>query len=220
MRIGELARRGGVPVGTVKYYLREGLLPAGTPTAATQAVYDERHLERLALVRALVGVGGLSIAGAGAVLRAIDDPPPSLHELLGCVCAALGPGGDVDEDAAGRARALVERWGWRIDPRSPALAQLGAALGGVGVVGLADPDAVLDRYAGLMGELAAGDLAEVPAGPPDEVVRFVVTAVVLLEPLLLAMRRLAQEDASARRFADPGQAAARPSAPGAPITSA
>ena len=37
MRISELARRSGLPVATVKYYLREGLLPAGEPTAATQA---------------------------------------------------------------------------------------------------------------------------------------------------------------------------------------
>jgi hypothetical protein len=144
-----------------------------------------------------------------------------VHELLGAVCGALGPAGDdVDDGAVTRARALVQRWGWRIDPCSPALAQLAAALAGVGMVGLADPDAVLDRYAGLMAELAAGDLAEVPVEPPGETVRFVVTAVVLLEPLLLAMRRLAQEDASARRFADPGQAAAGRSAPGASITSA
>jgi DNA-binding transcriptional MerR regulator len=201
MRIGELARRGGVPVGTVKYYLREGLLPPGTPTAATQATYDERHVQRLALVRTLVGVGGLSIAATRSVLRAIDDPPASTHELLGTVSTALGPAADVDEDAVRRARELVDRWGWRIDPCSPSLARLGAALGALPTIGLADPDAVLDRYAALMAELAAGDLAEVPTGSPGEAVRFVLTAVVLLEPLLLALRRLAQEDASARRFA-------------------
>jgi DNA-binding transcriptional MerR regulator len=202
MRIGELAQRGGVPVGTVKYYLREGLLPPGTPTAATQADYDEQHVQRLALVRVLVGVGGLSIAAAGRVLRAIDDPPESAHSLLGVVCRALGPSGDsADPETAERARSAVERWGWAIDPGSPGLGQLAVALDGIGMIGLADPDGLLDRYAGLMAELAGDDLAEVPAGSPEEAVRFVVTAVVLLEPLLLALRRLAQEDASARRFA-------------------
>lgn len=68
------------------------------------------------------------------------------------------------------------------------------------MVGIADLDATLDRYAVLMAELARVDLAEVPADEPGETVRFVVTAMVLLEPLLLAMRRLAQQSASARRF--------------------
>lgn len=30
MRIGELSRRTGVPVPTIKYYVREGLLPPGS----------------------------------------------------------------------------------------------------------------------------------------------------------------------------------------------
>jgi hypothetical protein len=145
-------------------------------------------------------VGGLSIAAAGRVLRAIDDPPESVHDLLGAVCFALGPSG-ADAESVGRAHGLVERWGWTIEPGSPALGQLASALDGIGMIGLPDPEGMLDRYAGLMSELAAGDLADVPAGPPAETVRFVVTAIVLLEPLLLALRRLAQEDASARRFA-------------------
>ncbi|GMA88788.1 hypothetical protein GCM10025868_40380 [Angustibacter aerolatus] len=47
-----------MPVATVKYYLREGLLPPGTPTSRTQAQYDEEHVRRLRLVRALLDVGG------------------------------------------------------------------------------------------------------------------------------------------------------------------
>ena len=73
MRIAELSRRSGVPVPTIKYYLREGLLPGGTPTGRNQADYDERHLHRLRLVRALVDVGQVSIAGAREVLGAVDD---------------------------------------------------------------------------------------------------------------------------------------------------
>lgn len=200
MRIGELARRGGVPVGTVKYYLREGLLPPGELTSVTQAHYDEAHVDRLNLVKALVGVGGLSIAAAGDVLRAIEKPPPTVHELLGIACSALGPDApEVDPQALTRARALIDRWGWTIHPDTP-LDQLAAALSAAEVVGIADLDATLDRYATLMAELARGDIDEVPADDPGETVRFVVTAMVLLEPLLLAMRRLAQQSASARRF--------------------
>ncbi len=52
MRISELVARSGVPLATVKYYLREGLLMPGETTSATQARYDEQHVRRLALVRA------------------------------------------------------------------------------------------------------------------------------------------------------------------------
>ncbi|RAC11977.1 MerR family transcriptional regulator, partial [Burkholderia multivorans] len=55
MRISELSRRSDVPVATIKYYLREGLLPAGERTSATQAVYTDAHVNRLALIRALLG---------------------------------------------------------------------------------------------------------------------------------------------------------------------
>ena len=37
MRISALAAAAGLPVATVKYYLREGLLQSGVATSATQA---------------------------------------------------------------------------------------------------------------------------------------------------------------------------------------
>jgi len=37
MRIGELSRRSGVPVPSIKYYVREGLLPAGERTRPTRS---------------------------------------------------------------------------------------------------------------------------------------------------------------------------------------
>ena len=61
MRISALAAEAGLPVATVKFYLREGLLHPGTATSATQAAYDAGHLQRLRLVRALLGPVGLSV---------------------------------------------------------------------------------------------------------------------------------------------------------------
>ena len=46
MRIAELSQKTGVPVPTIKYYLREGLLPAGELTSPNQAHYDDRHVQR------------------------------------------------------------------------------------------------------------------------------------------------------------------------------
>ena len=200
MRISELARRGGVPVGTVKYYLREGLLPAGTPTSPTQARYDEAHVDRLNLIRVLVGIGGLSVAATRQVLAAIDHPPPSMHDLLGAAHAALGPDRPVSGAARERAQRIVRRWGWRVHEGAVALDQLAAAVDALAAAGIPAVDELLDRYAAAAAELAAGDVADVPTGSPEAAVRFVVAATVLHEPLLLALRRLAQEDASARRW--------------------
>lgn len=200
MRISELARRAGVPVGTVKYYLREGLLPAGTPTSATQAQYGEGHVERLSLIRVLVGPGGLSLTAVRTVLAAIDDPPSSLHELFGTAHSALGPVSTAGAPATARARELLARHGWAVHPDAPAVGQLAGALEGLDAVAVPGIDGLIDRYAELAAELAEADVAAVPAGSPTEAVRFVVAGTVLLEPLLLALRRLAEEDACARRI--------------------
>ena len=62
MRISELSEASGVPVATLKYYLREGLLPPGESLGATRADYSEDHLRRVRLVRALVDAVGADIA--------------------------------------------------------------------------------------------------------------------------------------------------------------
>ena len=89
MRISELSSQTGIPVATIKFYLRERLLQEGARTSATQAQYDESHVARLRLIRALLGSGGLSVAAAHQMIRAIEEPPPSVHELLGVAARAV-----------------------------------------------------------------------------------------------------------------------------------
>lgn len=212
MRISELARRVGVPVGTVKFYLREGLLHGGTLTSATQAQYDESHVDRLALIRVLVGTGGLSLAATRQVLDVIDHPPSSPHDLAGAAHHALGPKVEPTEAGREKAQAVLDRLGWQVYPDAPAIGQLASALDALAAVGFAAVDEMVERYARSAAELAEGDVAGVPTGSPAEAVRYVVTGTILFEPLLLALRRLAQEDASARRFGGgyrPGPKAAR-----------
>jgi DNA-binding transcriptional MerR regulator len=202
VQISELARRADLPVATVKFYLRERLLPPGELTGATRARYGEDHVERLRLVRALLGPGGLSIATARAVLAAVDAPEASVHVALGAAHRALPrPGTDPLPDAS-PARRHLERWGWRVAADSPALLTLAGALEALAAAGFPASDDLLDRYARAAGELGGQDVAEVPQTSVAEAVRFVVVGTVLLEPVLLALRRLAQEDASGRRFGD------------------
>ncbi|MFF9570982.1 MerR family transcriptional regulator [Streptomyces sp. NPDC014685] len=62
MGLPEPSGKSGVEPATIKYYLREGLLRPGHRVSATQAEYDESHLRRLRLVRALIQVGRPPVA--------------------------------------------------------------------------------------------------------------------------------------------------------------
>ena len=111
MRISELSRVSGVPVATIKFYLREGLVPEGVRTSPNQAQYDDAHVQRLRLVRALVGVGGLSLAATKNVLGQIDEPTGLTLDLLGTAHQAVAPDLPGEVDLA-PAVSLLRRWGW------------------------------------------------------------------------------------------------------------
>jgi DNA-binding transcriptional MerR regulator len=237
MQMSELSRRSGVPIPTIKYYLREGLMLPGTATAATRAQYGEPHLRRLRLIRALLEVGGLPVASIRRIIAALDDETVSLHVLFGTVQYALPPRvsprpGDADWQAAEReVSALITGLGWQVEPDSPARGLLAGALVALGRLDQAPAGLSLRGYAeavrrlagleidsvrlpaepGGAGELgqaaepARGGLAE--AGPArlglaerTDVLESVVAGMVLYERVIIALRRLAQEDASARRF--------------------
>jgi len=51
MVISELASRSGLPVSTIKYYIREGLLPKPIKTGETKGYYTVKHLDRLKLIQ-------------------------------------------------------------------------------------------------------------------------------------------------------------------------
>ncbi|MDQ0677574.1 DNA-binding transcriptional MerR regulator [Arthrobacter pascens] len=84
MQLKELSSRTGVSTASIKYYLREGLLPAGETVHATRAQYSARHVERLELIQALRRIVGLNIEQIRGLLRMADDGAPLL-ELLAAV---------------------------------------------------------------------------------------------------------------------------------------
>lgn len=191
---------------TIKYYVREGLLPAGQLTSPNQASYDETHVRRLRLIRALLDVGGLSVAGIREVITAIEDPERPVHSVLGEAADQVVPLGDDDPGegvvAAREAVAeLVERCGWHTYPDCPAaeaLATALAALEGVGHGGFAE---VLDVYAAAAERVAAADLEYVARNVVrEELVESAVVGTVLGDAVFAALRRLAHIDASKRVF--------------------
>jgi DNA-binding transcriptional MerR regulator len=53
LKISELADAAGVPVATVRHYLREGLLPEGEKTSRNMAYYPPQLAERIKLIKQL-----------------------------------------------------------------------------------------------------------------------------------------------------------------------
>ena len=51
MKIGELAKFADCQVETVRYYEREGLLPAPARSEGNYRLYSSEHLERLTFIR-------------------------------------------------------------------------------------------------------------------------------------------------------------------------
>ncbi|MEY9877438.1 DNA-binding transcriptional MerR regulator [Streptacidiphilus sp. MAP12-33] len=211
MQLSELSERSGVSLPSIKYYLREGLLQPGMSVSARKAEYDEEHLHRLRLIRALLTVGGMSVARARDVLAAAHDPAFGRHERLGVAQYLLPPhvtppppGTAADEVwRARRAEAfalLRDDLGWLIHDNAPALDALTEALIALDSLGYPAPTAFLRHYATSVHPIAEADLEVLDAHPAiDEAIEAVVVYTVLYEPVLLALRRLAQEDVSARQ---------------------
>jgi DNA-binding transcriptional MerR regulator len=199
MRISELSARTGVTVPTIKYYLREGLLPEGERTSPTQATYGEAHARRLRVIRALLDTG-VSVAETRRVVDALDNPPANPDELLGTAHAAITPVGDDALDLAA-AEELVTGLGWKPGIcSSDVLRAVARALDTLESAGFTVPADVMPVYLDSIRKIADAEIAGVPQESIDAAVEYVVLGSVLVEPLLLALRRVAQEVSSGEKF--------------------
>ncbi|NHA68174.1 hypothetical protein EPD83_008925 [Phycicoccus sp. CMS6Z-2] len=155
-------------------------------------------MARVRLVRALVEHAGLSLDAVRRVVDTLDAPPPTRHELLGAAATLAPP--TAAADGGGSGRDLVDRLGWRVHADGPQVAALGRAVEARRSAGVPVDEPRLRRYAAAMREVARVDLDLVDgATSPAEAVRTVVVGTTLVDPLLLVLRRLAQEAESADR---------------------
>jgi DNA-binding transcriptional MerR regulator len=207
MRISELGRTAGVSIPTIKFYLREGLLPPGRPTAPNQAEYSAEHLRRLRLIRSLTEVGGLSLRQVSSVLEAMDDESRPLHELLGVAHHALGPQPTEDPpppdvvEAGADVNRFLSKLGWRVSPEAPARMALAQALATLRRLGRNADVAVFEPHARVADSLAAREVGTLdPGAPRADTVEAAVLGTVVFEAALVALRRLAQEHHSASHF--------------------
>jgi DNA-binding transcriptional MerR regulator len=210
MRVAELSRLTGVAVPTLKYYLREGLLPPGVRTSPNQARYGEDHVRRVTMVRAMVDIGGLSIAGTKAVLAALDDPdhPGTVTaEMLGTMPTGLPAPAtrgspEVWQAAQDRITKLITSLGWQANTETPAGHALVAAVAALYDLDRDDLVDLLEPYAAVCAELARIDMSVVDHGGSSRL-EGVVIGTVIGDVVLLAIRRLAHQDAAARHAEPP-----------------
>ena len=211
MRLRELSERSGVSTATIKYYLREGLLAPGRQINTTTAEYDEEHLRRLRLVRAMIQVGGVPVAKVREVLGHVDDDSLGRTIRMGAALWALPqvPEPDTEDEyvrAAGEeAERLLEALGWTnarfLITISPAYRRLVVSIAAFRRLGYDWETELLMSYARLMHEAAVLDLDFVEThGSEAEKVETAVLGVILAQPILQALHRLAQEEESARRY--------------------
>lgn len=209
MRVSQLCELSGVPLPSIKYYLREGLLPAGERTSATQAVYDESHVERLRLIRALLEVGGLSVATAQRVLAAIDFPDLPLSHIFGVAQYAVSDAAlyeEVDAMSPGLAHvdATIERMGWSVTDENPGRHGAARILDTYAALGQTALSTISPEYAQAAELVAAADLAAVARSTETaDMAETVVVGTVLGDGLLASLRRIAQENLAHQNWAQP-----------------
>ncbi|ADB35968.1 transcriptional regulator, MerR family [Kribbella flavida DSM 17836] len=220
MRIAELSRQSGVPVPTIKYYLREGLLFPGELTSPNQASYGEAHLRRLRLIRALIDLGQVPVARVKEILEGLDSPDLSLHHQIGRAHRAItrtrtmpdqlptaesAATPDARTLAAQQIEDLLAARGWTVEPDAPALTTL---IDTVATLRALDQDhlvAHLDTYAEAVETFTHLEIAAVTQRTtPDQIAESVVIGTILGETLLTSLRLLAQESISAQHWRSGG----------------
>ena len=206
MLVSELVRTTSVPLATVKYYLREGLLPPGTKTAARTAEYDDHHVRRLRLLRLLRSVGAIPVNRLRTLVDATDDTRLSVHDMFARATDALAPEppADVDPPARELADRVIADVGWTaVRPDTVSRDNLAAALEAVrdSMPGV-DAEAAAGIYARVADDLARLEIASLEDdGDRIHLLEQMVVGTVLFERVLTVLRRLAEEQHSAQRFA-------------------
>ena len=163
MRVSELSKQTGVPLSAVKYYQREGLLPEGTRSAPNQVAYGEAHVQRVRLIRALLETGGLSVAAAKDVIRALDTQEAPLAETFRAAQHAMAiPRTAESAPSTGsreRVWAMARSRGWNVTDDNPGIDAAARALDGLCAIEFDAPDAYVEAYAAAAATAAAATAA-------------------------------------------------------------
>jgi len=73
LKIGEIAKRSGVPVSTIRFYVKEGLLPFPEKVNKKMAYYDESCINKIEAIQHLKEKKYYPLAIIKNILRRMDD---------------------------------------------------------------------------------------------------------------------------------------------------
>jgi DNA-binding transcriptional MerR regulator len=133
VKIGELARRSGVPIATIKYYLREELIAPTRKSGRTMSWYDAALVTRIRAIKELQRRQFLPLEVIREAMKRDSDAPDELAA------------------AAAIAKVLARHGGARSSSRDEVIARNGATAGELdwlAKVGLAVPSGADLRYRG------------------------------------------------------------------------
>ena len=209
MRISELADATGFPVATIKYYLREGLLPVADKRAERLAEYDERHVSRLGLIKLLREVGDIPIEGLRQLVRASERTDVSIHDLFGAAADALAPApppaGPLRPVTRDLADQLIAAAGWtHVRPDSPDRENLAATLELIASYDTHPRDpAEIEPYIRFADQIASYEVGHLDdTKDRTGLLEEMVVGQVVFGQVLATLRRLAEEHHSLQRFGE------------------
>lgn len=162
LRIGEVARRTGLTVRTLRHYDDLGLLVPSERSAGDYRLYAEADLRRLLAIQHLKSLG----LGLEEIARALDDPDFDPADALARHIAAVEQRLAAERELLRRLRALQGSADWTEVLDTIRLAEL-----------LRHPDAGVRLRAALAApaDASVGTLVERLASDPDPGVREVLT---------------------------------------------
>jgi DNA-binding transcriptional MerR regulator len=82
LKISEVAERSGVPVATIRHYLREGLLPEPVKTSRNMAYYPPEFVDRIRLIKQLQEDRYMPLRVIRELLDRDDAEPERLRAML------------------------------------------------------------------------------------------------------------------------------------------
>ncbi|WP_192930703.1 MerR family transcriptional regulator [Deinococcus sp. AJ005] len=129
MKMSELSSTSGVSTASIKYYLREGVMPAGQATGPRDADYDEGHVERLEIIRNLRDTAQLSIATVKRLMAAADDETVPTGQLVAMAHSSVLTKREITNQERELAAQLLTALNWTVPERSPVFGQLAHLLG-------------------------------------------------------------------------------------------
>jgi len=206
--IRELAKASGVSVPSIKYYLREGLLPSGDPDAEHRAHYATSHLDRLNAIRALREVGKLPVATIAALFQAMERgkrPFAVVASAMDAMKSAREPLTRKTRSARDDVLGLLTSMGVEARPNAGAVMDLASAIVTLRELWGDLPVQQLRPYAEAARALAKLETdanRDAFRGDTESLLRVAVLGTVLFEPVLIALRRVMHEDLASAVFRD------------------